>query len=97
MAAIGFGFFSGFISGNQAAAAFDVVPAHLRASAVGVLNLLGASVSGFGPFLGGLARKTVGVDSLLTVTALLYICTSLAVVLGILRYFAADHARAQER
>ncbi|MEO8129270.1 MAG: MFS transporter, partial [Bryobacteraceae bacterium] len=42
LAAMGVGFFAGFITGNQAAATFDVVPSRLRASAIGVLNLTSA-------------------------------------------------------
>ena len=94
LAAITFGFFSGFISGNQAASAFDVVPAAHRASAVGVLNLLGSGVSGFAPFLGGLARRTVGVDQVMVFTGALYTLTAALVLYGISRHFHADHARA---
>ncbi|MCC6344881.1 MAG: MFS transporter [Bryobacterales bacterium] len=90
-ASLGFGFFSGFIVANQAAAAFDVVPPSLRASTVGVLNLLGATISGFAPFLGGLARQTVGVDSLMTLAAVLYALTAFVVLYGILVPFARDH------
>jgi len=96
IAAIGFGLFAGFIAANQAAAAFDIVPASLRASTVGVLNLLGASVSGFAPFLGGLARRTIGVGQLMTITSAIYIVTGLLVIYGTRRHFARDHARAQE-
>jgi predicted MFS family arabinose efflux permease len=91
-AAIGFGFFAGFIAGNQVPAAYDVVPAALRSSTVGVLNLLGALVSGFAPFLGGLARRTIGVDRLMTFTSLVYAGAGLLVVYGTLRHFARDHA-----
>lgn len=96
IAAIAFGFFSGFISGNQAASAFDVVPAAHRASAVGVLNFLGAGVSGFAPFLGGLARRTIGVDRVMVFTSGLYLCTGFIVLLGIRRFFRADHERAMQ-
>ena len=96
LAAIGFGFFSGFIAANQAAAAFDVVPASLRASTVGVLNFLGATVSGFAPFLGGLARRTIGVERLMAFTSAVYIATGLFVIYGTLRYFSRDHTRAQD-
>ena len=93
IAATVFGFFSGFISGNQAASAFDVVPAAYRASAVGVLNLLGASVSGFAPFLGGLARRTIGVDQVMVFTGGLYLITGIFVLYGIVRHFRRDHER----
>ncbi|MEZ5399471.1 MAG: MFS transporter [Bryobacteraceae bacterium] len=93
-AATAFGFFSGFIAGNQAASCFDVVPAAHRASAVGVLNLVGAGVSGFGPFLGGLARRTVGVDRVMVFTGGLYAVTGMVVLYGILRHFRRDHEQA---
>jgi predicted MFS family arabinose efflux permease len=96
LAASAFGFFSGFISGNQAASAFDVVPAAYRASAIGVLNLLGAGVSGFAPFLGGLARRTIGVDRVMVFTGGLYLLTGFLVLFGILRLFQRDHKRALE-
>ena len=89
-----FGFFAGWIFGNQAPAAFDVVPASLRASSIGVLNLLGALVSGFAPFLGGLARRTIGVDRLMAFTAAVYAATAVVLVYATLRHFARDHARA---
>jgi predicted MFS family arabinose efflux permease len=94
-AATAFGFFSGFITANQAAAAFDVAPAGLRASTVGVLNLLGAGVSGFAPFLGGLARRSIGVDRLMTFTGGLYLAGAGLILYAILRRFEADHRRAQ--
>src|SRR5262249_39469478 len=96
LAAIGFGLFAGFIAANQAAAAFDVVPASLRASTVGVLNLLGAGVSGFAPVLGGLARRTIGVERLMTYTSVVYVATGLLVIYGTLRHFAGDHQRAHD-
>jgi predicted MFS family arabinose efflux permease len=86
LAAIAFGFFAGFIATNQAAAAFDVVPASLRSSTVGVLNLLGSTVSGFAPFLGGMARRTIGVDQLMVYTAAVYVATGFLVIYGTLRH-----------
>ena len=97
VAAIAFGFFSGWISGNQAPALFDVVPASVRASAVGVLNLLGATVSGFAPFLGGVVRRNIGVGRLMGFTGGVYLLTGLVVAYGTWRHFARDHRRIQER
>lgn len=96
LAAMGFGFFSGFVAANQAAAAFDVVPAAVRASTIGMLNLLGAGVSGFGPFLGGLARRTIGVDQLMAGTGALYAFGAILILYAILRLFQTDYRRAQE-
>ena len=91
VAAIAFGFFAGFISSNQAPAAFDVVPASQRASAIGVLNLIGATVSGFAPFLGGMARDTIGVGRLMAYTSLIYLATAGLAFYGIRRHFVRDH------
>ena len=90
LAAIAVGFFAGFVTGNQAAATFDVVPSRLRASAIGVLNLVSALVSGFAPFLGGLARDTIGVDRLMSFTAAMYLVTAMVMLYGILRHFKKD-------
>lgn len=90
LASIAVGFFAGFITGNQAAAMFDVVPRHFRASATGVLNMIGAVVSGFAPFLGGIARSTVGVDRLMWFTALMYVGAGCVLLYGILRHFDKD-------
>jgi predicted MFS family arabinose efflux permease len=95
-AAVAFGFFSGWISGNQAAAAFDVVPASVRGSTVGVLNLLGATVSGFAPFLGGVVRRNIGVGRLMGFTGGIYLLTGLVVAYGTWRHFASDHRRVAE-
>ena len=95
IAGIVFGFFAGFIAGNQAPAMFDVVPPTLRASAIGILNMLGAAVSGFAPFLGGLARRTIGVHQVMTFTSGLYISMVFVVIYGIVRHFKRDHERAQ--
>ena len=50
---------------------------------------------GFGPFLGGLARRTIGVDRLMGFTSGVYVVTGFVVIWGTLRYFARDYERAQ--
>jgi MFS family permease len=90
LAAVGVGFFAGFVSGNQAAATFDVVAPQFRASAIGLLNLTGALISGFAPFLGGVARGTIGVDRLMSFTAGMYVFTGVVLLYGILRHFEKD-------
>ena len=97
IASIFFGCFAGFIFANQAPSAFDVVPAAQRASAIGVLNLVGATVSGFAPFLGGMARKTIGVGQLMIYTSVIYMATAGLVLYAILRHFERDQRLAEER
>ena len=96
IAAMCFGCFAGFIVANQAPSAFDVVPASQRASAVGVLNLVGVSISGFAPFLGGMARRTIGIGQLMAYTSVVYMATGGLVLYAILRHFERDHRLAEE-
>jgi MFS family permease len=93
LAAVAFGLFAGFLQGNIFPAAFEIVPAHARASAVGVLNLFGALLSGFATLFGGLWKKTVGIENLLTYTALAYFISGLALIAGIKFLFPRDYER----
>ncbi len=94
VAAVCFGFFAGFVSANQAASAFDVVPAAQRATAVGVLNVTGATISGFAPYFGGLARRTIGIGQLMAFASMAYLATSLIILYAILRHFDRDRKEA---
>jgi sugar phosphate permease len=93
---IGFGLASGFLMGNIFPAAFEVVPASTRASAVGVLNLFAAVISGFAPLLGGMWRRTIGLERLMDYTSIAYLAGALLLVVAIIRFFPRDYARAQD-
>ncbi|MCB1207328.1 MAG: MFS transporter [Verrucomicrobiae bacterium] len=93
IAASGFGLFSGLLMGNIFPAAFEVVPSDTRASAVGLLNFFGAIMSGFATLFGGLWKASLGIDRLLTITALAYLAGGLVIVATIRLLFARDHAR----
>ncbi|HYG78203.1 MAG TPA: MFS transporter [Planctomycetota bacterium] len=93
IAACGFGFFSGFMMANIFPAAFEIVPADTRASAVGVLNLFGAGISGCATLFGGMWKKTLGIEGLLTCTAAAYVFAGVALIVGIKLLFARDYAR----
>ena len=93
LAALGFGLFSGFLMGNIFPAVFDVVPAASRATAVGLVNFCGF-VSGFAPLLGGLWKQTVGIDSLFSRIAIVYLIFGLLLIAGIKLLFPRDFARA---
>jgi MFS family permease len=90
MAATAFGFAFGFITANQVACAYEVVPPRLRASTVGLLNLVGAGMSGFAPYLGGLSRRTIGVDRLMTFAAALLLVAALTTAYALWRHFERD-------
>ena len=90
-AAMVFGLFSGFMMGNIFPAAFDVVPANARASAVGFLNFFGAILSGFATLFGGLWKQSLGIDGLLSVTALAYVIAGIVMIIGIKKLFPKDY------
>jgi len=91
-AAAAFGLFSGLFMGNVFPAAFDVVPAETRASAVGILNFCGAIMSGFAALFGGLWKDSLGIDRLLSITGLAYLAAGLALIAGIKKLFPKDLA-----
>ena len=62
-----------------------VSAAVLGSTAVGVLNVTGATISGFAPYLGGLARRTIGIGQLMAYASLAYLATSLIILYAILR------------
>lgn len=65
LAAIAFGLCNGAYQANLFASAFEITDASRRALAVGVLNLIGASVSGFAGLGGGIWRESQGLDLLM--------------------------------
>ena len=89
LAAAAFGLFSGLLVGNIFPAAFEVVPIDTRASAVGVLNFFGSIMSGVATLFGGLWKKSLGIDRLLSLTAIAYLLAGIAVVVGIRVLFRA--------
>ena len=58
--------------------------------------MVGAAIAGFAPFLGGMARSTIGVDQLFIYTSALYLANAFLIVYVIRRHFYRDHRLAQE-
>lgn len=94
ISAAAFGLFGGFFMGNIFPAAFEVAPADTRASAVGLLNFFGAVVSGFAPLVVGTWKKAIGIERLLTYTAVLYLVAAIVLIVGIRSLFSRDYLRA---
>lgn len=93
LAAAAFGLCSGLFMGNIFPAAYDIVPADTRASAVGVLNLFGAVVSGFAAYFGGVWKSTIGIDGLFAGTSIAYVVAGVILIAGIRLTFPRDYAR----
>lgn len=91
IAATGFGLFSGLFIANIFPAAFDVVAPEARATAVGLLNFCGAIMSGFATLFGGLWKQSLGIDRLLSFTAIGYLIAGAAIIVGIRWLFPRDH------
>lgn len=90
LAAAAFGLCSGLLMGNIFPAAFEVVPVPTRASAVGVLNLCGGLTSGCATLFGGLWKETLGIDGLLTATALAYLAAGGILSAAVFLFFPDD-------
>jgi hypothetical protein len=57
---------------------------------VGVLNFFGGIMSGFATLFGGLWKQTLGIDRLLSFTALAYLAASVALIIGVKTLFPRD-------
>jgi predicted MFS family arabinose efflux permease len=95
-AAAAFGMASGLAIANFFPACFDVLPRATHASAVGILNLLGGLSAGFASLFGGMLKKSVGIPSLMTASAVLCAAMGAILFLGTRRSFDADFCRARE-
>jgi predicted MFS family arabinose efflux permease len=93
LSAAGFGLFAGLLQGNIFPAAFEVAPARTRSSAVGALNFFGAIVSGFATLFGGFWQASLGIDRLLSFTAVAYLIAGLLLIAGIRVFFRRDYER----
>lgn len=96
VAAVAFGLFSGLFMGNIFPAAYDVVAADRRASAVGVLNLFGALMGGSAAYFGGRWKSTIGIDGLFAGTSAAYLVAGAALIAGIVWLFPRDYAWAHD-
>jgi hypothetical protein len=92
-AVLGFGLFVGLRSANMVPATVEVVPSARWASAIGLLVLLGGLVAGFGPLLGGLLRRVIGMDRLIETMSLVYLAAGALLLHAILRNVDNDMAR----
>lgn len=97
LAAIAFGLCNGAYQANLFASAFEIVEASRRALAVGVLNLIGASVSGFAGLGGGIWRESQGLDLLMVWSGLSCVLVGLLLIMAIYLWIPFDRTEMREK
>jgi len=90
---VAFGFLSGWMMGNIFPAAFEVIAKESRATAVGILNLFGAILSGFAPLLVGAWKESLGLPGMLVIAAIAYSAAAILLLLTIFVFFPYDLLR----
>jgi len=61
---------------------------------VGFLNFFGAIMSGFATLFGGIWKQSLGIDRLLSLTAIGYVLAGIALIAGIRNLFPNDYKTA---
>lgn len=89
------GFFLGAIFGPVFAACQTVVHPGLRATVVGVINVIGQIIGGLGPLAAGLLSDAIGLESALALICLSLLAAGIAMLVGASR-FEADVLRIEQ-
>lgn len=74
------GFFKGIFDGSIYAAMHDVVPAHARATAVGIMTTIGFAGAGLAPIVVGAVSDHIGLGEAIAATSALYLIATLILV-----------------
>ena len=86
LALAGFGYFKGLYDANIWASLHDVVPARLRATAVGVMNSVGWLGAGFAPIAIALASERYGMSAAISASSLVYLLVGVLLLFGTARF-----------
>jgi MFS family permease len=88
--AFALGLCSGMYLANLFASAYDVVPPEIRAFAAGLMNLIGACVSGFSGLLGGVLKDKLGIGGLMTYSGCACMAAGILLIVAIRCWFPRD-------
>jgi MFS family permease len=88
-----FGLFRGVYDSNLFAAQFDVIPARLRSSSVGLMLAFGFMVGALGPYLLGWIKATQGLTVGLSSLSAVYLAAGVCMFLARLLLFPRDYIR----
>ena len=92
LALAGFGYFKGLYDANIWASLHDVVPARLRATAVGVMNAFGWMGAGFAPVAIALASERYGMSAAISASSVVYLLVGSLLLLGTAKFMRPRHA-----
>ncbi len=87
-----FGLLVGFFAGNIFPLRRGCACQQARVC-VGWLNFFGSLLSGFAPLLGGLWKKAIGLEGLLSATAVAYVIAAACLSVGIHKWYQRDFER----
>lgn len=88
----GFGYFKGLYDANIWASLHDVVPARVRATAVGVMNAFGWIGAGFAPIAIALASERYGMSAAISASSIVYLLVGSLLLFGTARFMRPRHA-----
>ena len=92
LALAGFGYFKGLYDANIWASLHDVVPARVRATAVGVMNAFGWVGAGFAPIAIALASERYGMSAAISASSIVYLLVGSLLLFGTARFMSPRHA-----
>jgi len=92
LALAGFGYFKGLYDANIWASLHDVVPARVRATAVGVMNAFGWVGAGFAPIAIALASERYGMSAAISASSIVYLLVGSLLLFGTARLMSPRHA-----
>jgi sugar phosphate permease len=91
LALSGFGYFKGLYDANIWASLHDVVPARVRATAVGVMNSAGWIGGGFAPIAIAMASERYGMSAAISASSIVYLLVGSLLLFGTARFMKPRH------
>jgi MFS family permease len=88
-----FGLFRGIYDSNLFAAQFDVIPARLRSSSVGLMLAFGFIVGAPGPYLLGMIKGHLGLTLGFSLLSIVYFAAGVCMLLARFLFFPRDYIR----
>jgi MFS family permease len=88
----GFGFFKGLYDANIFASLYDVIRPEARATAAGMLNMVGNYGGALAPIVVGVASERIGMSAAIAYGGFIYLLAASLLVVGLLAFVKKDAA-----